>query len=96
MTETELVPDAPMNWHFNVHVPGPGFVDAYDPNLHPVENPEDNETFYLEVDYIRVPEPSVSSMQVAGIAALGALSRLGRKRKRSGPRQASPSASTCT
>ncbi|MBW2289359.1 MAG: hypothetical protein JRG90_16245, partial [Deltaproteobacteria bacterium] len=79
-TETGVVPDAAMNVHLNIHVPSAAFADAYDPNLQPVPTPEENETFYLEVDYAKVvPEPSGELMLRAGIVALGVLSRRRKK-----------------
>jgi hypothetical protein len=78
-TETGVVPDAAMNVHFNIHVPSEDFGDAYDPDLQPVPTPGENETFYLEVDHVKViPEPDTDLMLVAGIAALSVLSRVPR------------------
>jgi hypothetical protein len=74
-TETGVVPDAAMNVHLNIHVPSADFVEAYDPDLQPVPTPEENETFYLEVDYVNVPEPAAELMLGVGIVALGVLSR---------------------
>jgi beta-glucanase (GH16 family) len=69
-TETNVVPDEPMNLHFNIHVPSCAWAEACDPSLQPVDNPGDNRLYFLEVDSVevtQVPEPSMAAM----LAALG-------------------------
>lgn len=72
-TEHMVVPDDAMDVHFNIHAPGPGFQDAYDPNLEPTSDPKENRTFFLEIDYVavtRIPEPSTLTLLLFGAIIL--------------------------
>jgi len=53
-TETDTVPDDPQNVRLNFWAPDAAFAAAYDPGLQPAADPQDNETFFYEVDEVRV------------------------------------------
>jgi hypothetical protein len=66
--EYDVLPDEPLNLHFNIHVPGPEWPDAWDPNLRPVDNPAANRAYYLEVDWVEVTELPANDVDQDGIA----------------------------
>lgn len=53
-TETDTVPGDPQNVRLNFWVPDAGFAAAYDASLQPAADSGDNETFFYEVDQVRV------------------------------------------
>jgi len=61
-TETEAfyVPDEPMGIYFNFWAPTNAWPDAYDANLQPVSDPNANQIYKYEIDYVeaRVPKPT--------------------------------------
>ncbi len=83
-TEHMVVPNDAMDVHFNIHAPGSGFQDAYDPNLEPTPDPNENRTFFLEIDYVtvnRIPEPSTMTLLLFGAIALMGIRVWTRRRK---------------
>ena len=54
------VPDEPMHVYFNFWAANAGWPDAYDANLQPAQEPNDNLIFKYELDYVevRMPEPA--------------------------------------
>jgi Ca2+-binding RTX toxin-like protein len=67
--ETTLVPDKPMNLHFNIWVGGPGW-DVSDPSLNPATSQAQNQTFTMEVQS-GVKVETLAPAVMAADAALG-------------------------
>ncbi|MHC4498560.1 MAG: DUF7901 domain-containing protein, partial [Planctomycetota bacterium] len=53
-TGVACVPDEPMAVYFNFWAPKPDWPDAYDANLQPVSDPNMNEIYRYEIDYVEV------------------------------------------
>jgi hypothetical protein len=52
--EFDTVPDQPMNVHLNLWAPNANFADAFDAGLQPADNAGNNQTFFMEVDFVEV------------------------------------------
>lgn len=65
-TDTTILPDDPMNIHFNQWAPESGWSTAYDGGIAPTSNPSANRSYYLDVDYVRVNTIPAASGAVVG------------------------------
>src|SRR3989304_4194612 len=67
-TDPSRVPDEPMALFFNFWAPTADWLDAYSPDLQPVNDPSQNQIYTYEIDYVevRVPEPGSISLLVVG------------------------------
>jgi hypothetical protein len=96
--EVDTIPDASMQVHLNFWAPAPDFALAYDPSIGPAASAEENQSFEVPVELVRVeslPEAdrdALGGAAVGGIAALGRYSRRRRQRD-SASVQSRPSAS---
>ncbi|MGV6872381.1 family 16 glycosylhydrolase [Pseudochelatococcus sp. B33] len=52
--ETRKVPQNPQELHFNIWAPPPEWQDTGDASLRVAQNPGENQTFHMDVDYVRV------------------------------------------
>ena len=77
LTESEgaaELADSEKGIHLNLWAPNSNFSLAFDSELTPTSDPELNESYSMEVDYVRItaiPEPSTFAFYLSGIVALG-------------------------
>jgi hypothetical protein len=59
-TDAYYVADEPMSIYFNFWASDPGWREAYDANLQPVSDPNANQIYKYEIDYVeaRIPQPA--------------------------------------
>ena len=78
-SESNVIPDDPMNFHLNWWAPSSSFVPAFDRNLQPVSDAADNVAYTYDVDFVSVssipdpnpiPEPSTYALFCLGLAAI--------------------------
>ena len=68
--------DSEQGLHFNLWAPNSGFGLAFDSELTPTSNPERNESYFMEVDYVQItaiPEPGLFGFHLACMTGLGML-----------------------
>ncbi len=53
-TETQTVPDEPMDIRLNFWAPGQEWNDAYDASTFPVASSANNQTYFYEIDFVNV------------------------------------------
>ena len=49
-----LVPKEPLNLHLNFYAPECNWAIACDANLHPASSPDSNETYFFDIDWVRI------------------------------------------
>jgi hypothetical protein len=71
-SETDLsrIPDEPMALFFNFWAPNDLWPDAYDENLQPASNANQNEIFSYEIDYAEVRTPEPTTLILLGLGSL--------------------------
>jgi hypothetical protein len=55
-TEADTVPAGPMSLYLNTYVPGSDWTAAYNPSLHPVSKPADNQAYNFDVAAVTVTQ----------------------------------------
>ena len=72
-TTTQALADAPMPIHLNFWAPDSSWSDAYNASLVPTNNPNNNQSYFYDVDYVSVttiPEPASGWLLAMGLAGL--------------------------
>jgi hypothetical protein len=65
-TSTDILPDNPMQLHFNIWAASSTWSTAYDADLKPATTDAANQAYYMDVDYIRVRTANTGPNRVAG------------------------------
>ncbi|MBX3537308.1 MAG: family 16 glycosylhydrolase [Chelatococcus sp.] len=70
-TETSIVPEKPMNLHFNIWGAPSGWTGVGDPSLTATRDPNQNRTFYASVDSVKVERVAQSTGSAEGENVVG-------------------------
>ncbi len=75
--ETGTVPDGPQNVRLNFWAPDAFFAEAFDAGLVPAKTPEDNQTYFYEVDWVKIRRPLTLAARLRPWAVPGLLVLVG-------------------
>lgn len=82
--DTQCLPDEAMSLYFNFWAPTPGWPDAHDPDLLPVQAASQNEVYTYAVDYVVVSVPEPGTLALLGVLAIAAAGVMVVRRKKVG------------
>jgi hypothetical protein len=76
-TNTNVVPNDPMNIRLNFWAPDSSWAAAYDAGLQPTSNPAANQSFVYDIDYVKVSTLDVTHSITASAGAGGGITPAG-------------------